>query len=191
MLLRPLWPDADPNEIQNWKPFSEDLLGFLESRKFGFATQPTPVIGVGHSIGAIVTLRAALRDPGKFSALILLDPVLLVPSRIVAWNFFRTIGLANRIHPKIAGALKRRRTFDDLETVFRGYRTRDVFRYMSDEDLRNYIAGITHKTDDAYELAVSVILSDTSETYSPAPRAASASCSPTPSPVLLRSLTPA
>lgn len=148
MLLRPLWGHSNPNEIQDWKPFSEDLLQFLSPRS-------GPVVGVGHSIGAIVTLRAALQDPGKFRALVLLDPVLFLPSRLVAWNFFRAIGLGNKVHPKIAGALKRRRTFDDLDTVFRGYRTREVFKYMSDEDLRNYIAGITRKTETGYELVYS------------------------------------
>ena len=149
MLLRPLWPDANPNDIQDWHLFSHDLLRFLES------SQLAPVIGVGHSIGAIVTLRAALRDPSKFRALILLDPVLFVPSRLILWNFFRAIGLGNQVHPKIAGALKRRRTFDDLDLVFRGYRNREVFRYMSDENLRIYIEGITRKTDNGYELVYS------------------------------------
>jgi pimeloyl-ACP methyl ester carboxylesterase len=145
MLLRPLWIHSDPNEIQDWKPFSDDLLPFIAP------PQPTPVIGVGHSIGAVVTLRAALRDPGKFRALILLDPVLFVPSRLIAWNFFRALGLGNQVHPKIAGALKRRRNFDDLDLVFRSYRNRDVFRYMSDENLRIYIEGITRKRENGRE----------------------------------------
>src|SRR5512134_569946 len=118
MLLRPLWENAKPEEINDWHVFSDDLLRFLEEKN------SAPVIGVGHSIGAIVTLRAALRDPGKFRALILLDPVLFVPSQLLLWNFFRSIGLGNRVHPKIAGALKRRRIFDDLDLVFRGYRNR-------------------------------------------------------------------
>lgn len=147
MLLRPLWKDSNPSEIRSWGPFSEDLLQFL-------AQQPAPVIGVGHSIGAVVTLRAALRDPGRFSALILLDPVLLVPSRLLLWKFFYTLGLADRFHPLIMGAKKRRRAFDDLETVFRSYRSRTVFRYMSDENLRIYIEGMTRpKADGTYELA--------------------------------------
>jgi len=149
MLLRPLWPDSNPDDIQDWQPFSDDLLHFLAP------PQPAPVIGVGHSIGAVVTLRAALRDPGKFRALILLDPVLFVPSQLVMWNFFRAIGLGNKVHPKISGALKRRRTFDNLDLVFRGYRSREVFRYMSDESLRIYIEGITRKTDNGYELVYS------------------------------------
>src|SRR5512138_2864235 len=148
MLLRPLWQDSKPGEIRDWKPLSDDLLQFL-------ASQTTPAIGVGHSIGAIVTLRAALRDPGKFKALILIDPVLFVPSFLVMWHIIRGLGLGERFHPLIAGAKKRRRTFDDLETVFRGYRNRSVFRYMSDESLRAYIAGMTRKTENGYELVYS------------------------------------
>lgn len=150
MTLRPLWPNSNMDEIQDWHPFSEDLLRFLTDRG------PDPVIGVGHSIGGIVTLRAAFRDPNKFRALILLDPVLFVPSFLAIWNSLRAIGLGNKVHPKITGALKRRRTFDDLNTVFRGYRAREVFKYMSDESLHAYIAGITkQKADGTYELAFS------------------------------------
>jgi len=149
MLLRPLWPKSDPNEIQDWDPFSDDLLQFL-------ASQPTPVIGVGHSIGAIVTLRAALREPGKFRALVLFDPVLFVPSRLIGWRFFSALGLGDRAYPLIRGTKKRRRVFDHLETVFRGYRSRNIFRYMSDENLRIYIEGITQpKADHTYELVYS------------------------------------
>ena len=149
MLLRPLWPDSNPGDIKDWNPFSDDLLRFLSSH------ETAPVIGVGHSIGAIVTLRAALREPGKFRALVLIDPVLFPPRRLISWNFIRAMGLGHRLHPMIAGSLKRRRTFDDLDTVFRGYRNREIFRYMSDENLRIYIEGITRPTNGRYELVFS------------------------------------
>jgi pimeloyl-ACP methyl ester carboxylesterase len=149
MLLRPLWENSKPEDINDWHIFSDDLLRVVEEKII------VPVIGVGHSIGAVVTLRAALRDPGKFRALILLDPVLFVPSQLALWNFVRTIGLGHRVHPKIPGTLKRRRTFDDLDRVFRGYRKREVFRYMGDENLRVYIEGITRKMDNGYELVYS------------------------------------
>lgn len=157
MLLRPLWNDAKLKEVNDWRIFSDDLLKFLPSST---PTAPlseglTPVIGVGHSIGATVTLRAALREPSKFRALVLIEPVLFPWGRMVSWNFIRAIGLGNRLHPKIPGALKRRRTFDDLDLVFRGYRNRPVFRYMSDENLRIYVEGITRKTDNGYELVFS------------------------------------
>lgn len=148
MKLRPLWDDARMEDLQDWHPLSEDLLRFLSDHKID------PVIGVGHSIGGIVTLRAAMRDPKKFRTIILLDPVLFVPSFLALWNFVRAMGLGHKLHPKIGGALKRRRTFDDLDMVFRGYRARDVFKYMNDECLKAYIAGIIKpNSNGAYELA--------------------------------------
>ena len=150
MKLRPLWDDAKIEDINDWHPLSDDLRRFLTTGRLG------PAIGVGHSIGGIVTLRAALRDPSKFRALVLLDPVLFVPSFLVMWNLVRALGLGIKAHPKIAGALKRRRTFDNLDMVFRGYRSREVFKYMSDENLRAYIEGITKpKADGGFELAYS------------------------------------
>jgi len=150
MLLRPLWEEAMPEDLESWHPLSDDLLRFLSDRESG------SVIGVGHSIGAIVTLRAALRDPGKFRALILIDPVLFIPSFLMLWRFTRAIGLGDRTHPLIAGAKKRRRHFDDLDTVFNGYRTRKVFRYMNDNDLRAYIGGLTKPSEKGgYDLVYS------------------------------------
>jgi pimeloyl-ACP methyl ester carboxylesterase len=150
MLLRPLWEDSKPESVTNWHIFSDDLLQFLTD------CNTAPVIGVGHSIGATVTLRAALREPAKFKALILIEPVLFPSGRMIFWNFVRAIGLGNRLHPKIPGALKRRRSFDDLDLVFRGYRNRSVFRYMSDENLRIYIEGITTSSaKGGYELVFS------------------------------------
>ena len=157
MLLRPLWVGPKPQDVHNWNIFSDDLLQFLASTTptAPLSASSTPVIGVGHSIGATVTLRAALREPNKFRALVLIEPVLFPSGRMIFWNFIRAIGLGNRLHPKIPGALKRRRFFDDLDLVYSGYRNRKVFRYMSDEHLRTYLEGITRKTDNGYELVYS------------------------------------
>ena len=149
MLLRPLWNGSKAEEIRNWHPLSDDLLQFLKD-------QPAPVIGLGHSIGAIVTLRAALRDPAKFRALVLIDPVLFVPGFMWRWHIVRSLGLGDRLHPLIRGAKKRRRSFDNLESVYRSYRKRSVFRYMSDENLRILIEGMTvPRSSGGYELAYS------------------------------------
>jgi len=155
MLLRPLWGEAKPDQIDDWHVFSEDLRVFLNSSPLSSTSngEPVPVIGVGHSIGAIVTLRAALRYPKKFRALVLLDPVLFVPRRLVEWKVQRAKDpLSN---PWIQGAQKRRRVFSDLESVYTSYREREVFRYLSDENLRIYIEGITRKTENGYELVYS------------------------------------
>ncbi len=168
MLLRPLWSDSKMDDMQDWHPFSDDLIRFLSDASNSPSPLPAaargtmsvsaigPVIGVGHAIGGIVTLRAALRDPKKFRAIVLLDPLLFMPFRLLVWNFVRATGLGHKFRPKIAGSMKRRRAVDDLELVFHGYRTREVFKYMSDENLRIYIEGITKpKVDGGYELVFS------------------------------------
>lgn len=150
MHLRPLWPMSRPTEIGAWHPLSDDLLLFLREQGYG------PVIGVGHSIGAIVSLRAALREPELFSALVLIDPVIFPPRFIAAFNLMKALGLAYRLHPLIIGALKRRRNFDNLETLYKGYRRRHIFRYFSDENLRTYVNGISRlRAEGGYELAYS------------------------------------
>jgi hypothetical protein len=79
-----------------------------------------------------------------------------MPSRIIAWNIVRMMGMGYKAHPKISGALKRRRTFVNLDLVFRGYRSRDVFRYINNENLRAYIEGITKShTEGGFGLAYS------------------------------------
>jgi len=149
MKLRPLWPDSNPEEIQDWFPFTDDLLRFLDEQN------PGPVIGVGHSVGGIVTLRAALREPKRFQGVVLIDPVLFPPLRIAEWNIARRLGLGYKAHPLIGGALKRRRWFKDLDQAFEGYRRRDVFRNLSDEHLRVYVEGILRPDGDGYELMFS------------------------------------
>ncbi len=150
MYLRPLWPDARPDGLSDWQPYSDDLLQFLEEQR------PGPVIGMGHSIGATVSLRAALQQPDRFKALVLLDPVLFPKGFMLQWNVIRSLGLGYRLHPLIPAALKRRRRFDDLETVFSGYRRRRIFRYFSDDHLRAFIAGMTEPAPGGgYQLAYS------------------------------------
>ena len=150
MHLRPLWPNAKPDELNDWSPLADDLLRFLNEQNAG------TLIAVGHSIGGIVTLRAALREPNRFRGLVLIDPVLFPPTRIIAWNIARLLGLGHKAHPLIQGALKRRREFDNLDTIFRSYRRRNVFRNFSDENLRAYIEGIVRPRDDGgYELTYS------------------------------------
>jgi pimeloyl-ACP methyl ester carboxylesterase len=150
MLLRALWTGSNPQDVQDWNPFSDDLLRFLDEHEF------TAIIGVGHSIGATVTLRAALKEPERFQALVLIDPVLFPRYYMLEWVLARAFKLGKRIHPKIESALKRRREFDDLNKVFAGYRRREVFRFFSDQDLHTFINGMTKpRPGGGYELVFS------------------------------------
>ncbi len=151
MLQRPLWKNSYPEDIQDWTPFSNDLLRFLDEND-----SRAPTIVLGHSMGGTAALRAALRQPQKFQRLILLDPVLVPPSFIALWNIALALKFAHRLHPHITSALNRRREFDDLDLLFERYRKNPTFKYMDDDALRAYIEGITRSRENGgYQLIYS------------------------------------
>ncbi|MBI3161689.1 MAG: alpha/beta hydrolase [Chloroflexi bacterium] len=151
MIQRPLWPNSCPEDLRDWSPFSEDLIRFLDEN----ASSP-PTVVLGHSMGGIAALRAALRRPDLFRRLILLDPVLLPPAFILLWRIALRLNFAHRFHPHIVAASNRRREFDDLGPLFERYRGRETFRYMDDVALRMYIEGITRRKENGgYQLLYS------------------------------------
>src|SRR5262245_7441002 len=54
---RPLWGDCPPESLTSWHQFGDDLLAGLD------ALTDQPIIGIGHSFGAIYTLYAAIKRP--------------------------------------------------------------------------------------------------------------------------------
>jgi pimeloyl-ACP methyl ester carboxylesterase len=107
-------------------------------------------------MGGIALLRAALHEPERFKAIVLLEPVLFPPYFIAFWNIMRSSKVSQRFHPLIAGARRRRRQFDDLERLYNGYRRKSVFRYMDDESLRTFVEGIACSRDGGgYQLCYS------------------------------------
>jgi len=150
MLMRPLWESSSLEELIDWHPLSDDLNQYLTTLPVG------NLIGVGHSLGAVVTLRSALKAPLNFRALILLDPVLFTPTVIHGWQLVKKLGLGYKIHPLIPAAKERRRYFDNHDVIYRAYRSKKVFRYIEDENLKVMISGLLKPSQNrGYELAYS------------------------------------
>jgi pimeloyl-ACP methyl ester carboxylesterase len=133
MVSRPLWPGSSPAGLRSWQPLADDLQAYLEARG------ARGWVGVGHSLGAVITAEVALRRPELFSAVVLLDPVMLAPLWLAIWNLMRRLGQAHRAHPYISGALKRRRRFDSLAAMVARYRRTPVFSRISDEGLKDFV----------------------------------------------------
>ena len=146
MHQRPLWNGSQPDEINDWRPLSNDLLRFMDEQKLD---KP---IAIGHSLGGIAILRAALLHPERFSRVILLDPVLFPPSFIRLYQVAHALKFAERAHPLVKPAKRRRREFKSRELLVRGYRSKPVFRYFSDEALEAYVNGITCPDGDGFKL---------------------------------------
>lgn len=72
---RATWANnREPSDQLSWQHYGDDLIEFLDQQDRG------PVIGVGHSMGAVTTMFAAAKRPDLFRALVLIDPVFIPTS---------------------------------------------------------------------------------------------------------------
>ena len=137
MRTRPLIPGADAAALRSWLPLVDDLVAFLEERR-----PEDGWLAVGHSLGAVTTVLAALRRPELFRAIVAIDPVFFHPLKLAAYDVVRGLGLAHRVHPLIAGARRRRRAFASADEMFARYRQAAVFRRLDDRALRAYVNAV-------------------------------------------------
>jgi len=145
--LRPFLPDSDPTSLKDWRDFRDDYLDFIDDqiskKRFGdskiIAGQ---VIGVGHSVGAMTSLMAAIERPNLFKALILIEPVLFPPWRGALMRVLAPYKLIRKIHPLIRATLKRKVNFPSQELMFMNYRGKPIFQRLSDDVLWDYVSGL-------------------------------------------------
>ena len=104
----------------NWQNLVDELIHHLEQ-------QPEPVWGVGHSLGGVLHLHAAMRCPHLYRGVVMLDsPVLTRADRWVI-RAAKRFGFIDRLTP--AGrTLGRREEFTDLDTARSYFAGKTLFR---------------------------------------------------------------
>lgn len=119
--------------IDHWKIFAEDLKNFIDKKMNG------PVIGIGHSLGAVTTYMAAAKYPELFSGIILIDPVILPKRILLLMSALRMTGLIGKFH-LAKGARRRKRVFsgkkDALERFTSG---RGIFKSWTPDFIDAYL----------------------------------------------------
>ncbi len=123
----------DVERIRNYDLFAEDLKTLIRR------TMTPPIIGMGHSRGAVATLIAAVKYPHLFSAIILLDPSIL-PRRIL-WilTAMRLLGLQGKI-PLAKGARRRKKIFQGKKEALERFTSgRGIFKSWSNEFVEAYL----------------------------------------------------
>jgi pimeloyl-ACP methyl ester carboxylesterase len=141
---------VNPDTLVNWEPFAADMSRFMDEQ--GLSGIPA----IGHSLGGTSTLRLALRQPDRFSVVVLLDPVLFPPSFSPLWSRFFHSGLAYRMHPLARTTLRRRRVYPDRQAIFDSYRQKSVFVRIDDPGLWAYVNAISvERQDNQVELIIS------------------------------------
>lgn len=129
---RPLWPESDPSGVKSWRDLAGDL-----SRAMGVRGL-SRVVGVGHSLGGVLSIMTAAADPSYFRGLALIDPVVFSGFHSLFWGSFKTLGFSQRL-PLIQGARRRRDRFPDFEAVRSAYAGKSVFSTWEPEVLEDYV----------------------------------------------------
>jgi lipase len=109
-----------PDPPYHWRLFRGDLVEI--ATRLGI----TGAIGVGHSMGGHTIASAAADRPGTFSALLLVDPIILQTQRYGSGPFDASV------------ALRRRDRWPSPQAMFESFRNRPPFDRWQPEVLRDY-----------------------------------------------------
>jgi len=131
---------ADTRKLQNWDIFVDDLELFLSSFQ-------KPIVAIGHSRGAVVSMLLALRKPELIRALILIDPTILPFSTMWLVYLAKKTRL-NRYFPIAARAAKRNGTWPDRKTILSAYQKKGMFKTWQKGFLEAYLEDGTQVKDD-------------------------------------------
>jgi len=131
---------AEPAGLKSWNVFVNDLANFLEILN-------EPVIAMGHSRGATVSLLLAVKRPELIRALVLIDPTILPFSWMWWWYLAKKTGIAKRV-PIVATAARRRYVWPDRQSILDSYREKTVFSRWQDGFLEAYVESGTKLTAD-------------------------------------------
>jgi pimeloyl-ACP methyl ester carboxylesterase len=131
---RALWGDPNPPEVtpqSDWNHLADDILAGMEQYKI------PQVVAIGHSFGAIASMKALMQQPERFKALIMLDPTILTPQICTMLESARQNNMAHH-HPLAQGAMRRRQHFASAEEAYERFRAKKLFADWSDETVRHY-----------------------------------------------------
>lgn len=144
---RPLWtPPPPPSSIDNWQSLADDMRAGMADYDLG------PVIAIGHSYGGVASMLAAIDEPARFRAIIMLDPTMLPPAYLKQAAAANAAGTPLR-GPLIEGAERRRNKFSSVQEGFEYWVSKPLFKDWPESSVLTYAESMLHPTaDGSYEL---------------------------------------
>ena len=135
---------AGIGRVRSWKIFADDLQTIVT------ATSQPPIIGMGHSLGAVATCIAAATFSELFRAVVLVDPVFLMPRRLAMIGCLRALGLEGCL-PRARAARRRRKTFRSKAEALKLFLSgRGIFKTWSPEFVDAYLeCGLLERDSDS------------------------------------------
>ena len=116
----------------NWQHLVEQLEQEITSR------HQAPVIGIGHSLGGLLSYLLANKRPDLYSHLILLDPPVINGWQNIIWWLSKRFGMTEKFTP--ARISKNRRThFANYQDAYENLRPKRLFRDFTEASFEAYL----------------------------------------------------
>lgn len=130
---------------ENWTYLVDELIETITSQ-FN-----KPIIGVGHSLGGVLTFLAAIKAPSLFKSVVMIDAPILSRIKSTMLGFAKMLGIIDKITP--AYRTKNRQFFWKTHEELVAYlRSRPLFETFSEDCLQDYIDFGFEKTKRGYRL---------------------------------------
>ncbi|QDP72606.1 alpha/beta hydrolase [Legionella israelensis] len=131
---------------ENWNYLVNEILTSVRAQG-----KQQPVIALGHSLGGILSLLAAIEEPGLFKAVIMLDSPFIGPFKSSMVRLAKVLGVIDRVTPAFR-TRGRRQHWQNKEQVLAYLKTRDLFKTFSEECLQDYVNYGLEKREDGFHL---------------------------------------
>ncbi|QVQ79554.1 alpha/beta hydrolase [Pseudomonas lundensis] len=129
----------------NWRNLVDELIYHLQQ-------QDGPVLGVGHSLGGMLHLHAAIRCPQLYKGVVMLDSPVLTRTDQWVIRAAKRFGLIDRLTP--AGrTLGRREEFADREAAREYFAGKSLFRSFDPDCFDAYLEHGLRAMDDRLRLS--------------------------------------
>jgi len=118
---------------RNWQALVQELIEDIEAK------HDNPIIGMGHSMGGVLTLFASIQRPDLFEKVFILDPPLFSRKMRIGIGINYFFGLAGYTVPIAKKAKNRRNHFDSREQVYNSFKKKSLFKNFDEQCFKDYI----------------------------------------------------
>lgn len=118
---------------RNWQALTQELIADIEAK------HSKPVIGLGHSMGGVLTLFASIQRPELFEKVVILDPPLFSRKMRIMMGINYYLGLTQYLVPIAKKAKNRRSRFESREQVYESFKKKSLFKNFDEQCFKDYI----------------------------------------------------
>lgn len=129
----------------NWPNLETELLDYLEQN------YQQPVYLVGHSLGGILSLMAAVKRPDLVRGIIMLDSPVLTTFEAHGVRLLKRFGLIDRVTPA-ARTIGRTESWQDEQEAEQYFQKKKLFRNFDARCFKDYLEGGLHRLDGLQKL---------------------------------------